>query len=568
MSPPGVYARMFCMNELYYGDCLTIMQDLAPASVDLIYLDPPFNSKRDYNAIYKDGTGRPLPDLIENFEDVWTLDNQRERAIRQMPIQMRAAGLDDAAAEFLKTWMGALRKTQPSLLAYLSYMAERLVLMRGILKPTGSIYLHCDPTASHYLKALMDAIFGHGNFQNEVIWKRTGAHGGANRWGPVHDVLLFYSKGAGHTWNRVYQDYDPSYLEDYYRYEDGRGRYRLVTLTGPGTTKGESGKPWRGVDPTKSGRHWAVPLTALESAYPDKSTKDLSIQERLDLLNNAGLIYWPKRGKIPQQKRYSSEAPGVPIQDICADIRPIGSHAKERLGYATQKPLALLDRIIRASSNEGDVVFDPFCGCATTLEAAHHLKRRWIGIDIAIHAIRRVAQVRLEERLSLKEGLDFIVDGVPCTLEGAHDLWMRDKYHFQKWAIEEVDGFVTTRKTVDGGIDGRLYFDLPGQRELQSMVIEVKGGKNVNISVVRDLRGVLARDDALMAGLIVLEELSDRKRRNFAQEMAQAGELRHEEKYYPKMQLLTVKEILEGKRFNTPYAARGRSIDPTISLLQ
>ncbi len=259
--------------------------------------------------------------------------------------------------------------------------------------------------------------------------------------------------------------------------------------------------------------------------------------------------------------------PGPRTQSIWDDIARIPNTSKERLGYATQKPLALLERIIKASSNEGDVVFDPFCGCATTLEAAHHLKRRWIGIDIAIHAIKRVAKVRLEDRLGLREGTDFEIEGVPHTLEGARDLWGRDKYHFQKWAIEQIDGFVTSRKTADGGIDGRLYFSLLDRRDLQSMVLEAKGGRNVNINVVRDLRGTMERESAPMAGLIVMDDLGPRKTANFKREMATAGDLEVNGVLYPRMQMLTVPEILEGKRFETPSVAKGRGIaEPLLPL--
>ena len=227
----------------------------------------------------------------------------------------------------------------------------------------------------------------------------------------------------------------------------------------------------------------------------------------------------------------------------------------------------MLERIIKASSNEGDIVFDPFCGCATTIEAAHNLNRQWIGIDIAIHAIKRVAQVRLKDRLGLIEGKDFIIDGVPRTLEGAKDLWERDKYHFQKWAVEEVNGFVTSKKSADGGIDGRLYFgDIATEDALKSMVIEVKGGKNVGISVVRDLRGVLERDNAAMAGLIIMDELGPQKARNFHREMAQAGDIEIGQKAYPRMQMLIVKEIFEGKLFETPNA-RGKHSKVQHSLL-
>ena len=545
------------MNRLYYGDCLTVMQGMGSASVDLIYLDPPFNSQCNYNAIYKDETGRPLPDQIEAFCDMWELDEERERVIRHMPILVREAGVSDAVAEFWRLWMNALRATQPRLLAYLSYMVERLLPMKRLLRPAGSIYLHCDPTASHYIKVMMDAIFGHDNFRNEIVWRRTGAHGRAKRWGPIHDTLLFYSKSKRYTWNRTYQDYDPEYVEKSYKHEDEHGRYRLVLLTGPGPRQGSSGSPWRGIDPAP--RHWELP--------PDRSLPNrfefpvgyaqMNCQERLDILDKQGIIEWPERGSIPNYKRYLSVAPGNPVQDIIFDIRPAGGN--ERLGYDTQKPVALLKRIISVSTNAGDVVFDPFCGCATTLEAAHTLGRQWIGVDIAIHAVKRVAAVRLRDRLKLVSGKDFTIEGVPRNLEGAQDLWSRDKYHFQKWAVEQVDGFVTSKRTADGGIDGRIYFDVLGERDLQSMVLEVKGGKNVTIADLRALHSVLEREEAMMAGLIIMHPLGATKERNFRQLMAEAGdlEIRDRARPFPRMQLLTVEEILTGKTFNTP-GARGR----------
>ena len=547
------------MNRLYYGDCLTILQNDVPlSSVDLIYLDPPFNSNQDYHAIYRDETGRPLPDQIEAFCDQWTLDAERERVIRSIPVLLREAGIDDSVAQFWKTWMNALRHTQPGLLAYLTYMVERLIWMKGLLKPTGSIYLHCDPTASHYIKVMLDGIFGHKNFRSEIVWKRTSAHNRAKRWGPVHDIILFYSRSGKYTWNPVYQEYDAQYLAKNYRHEDSKGKYRISDLTGPGTRGGSSGLPWGGYDPTTTGRHWELP--------PDKSLPDwfvwpdgyseMTVQQRLEILDSQGLIYWPPRGKVPSFKRYLDSMEGTPAQDIIYDINP--ASGEEHLGYDTQKPVALLERIIRASTNPDDVVLDPFCGCASTLEAAHNLGRQWIGIDIAIHAIKRVAKVRLEDRLRLVEGQDFEIHGWPQNVEGAEDLWGRDPYQFQKWAVEQVDGFVTSRKTADGGIDGRLYFGLPNRPDLASMVIEVKGGKNVGISTVRDLRGVLERDEAEMAGLIVLHELGSRKSANFEREMASSGDMEVLGKPYPKMQVLTIQEILDGKLFNTPGAV-GRS---------
>ena len=544
------------MNRLYYGDCLTIMQEWPLACVDLIYLDPPFNSNRQYNAIYKDETGRPLPDQIEAFCDMWELDSERESAIRAMPVLMRESGIDDAIAEFWRLWMNALRGTQPRLLAYLSYMAQRLLIMYRILKPTGSVYLHCDPTASHYIKALMDAIFGHTNFRSDITWRRINPTGrGSKRYANNADNILYYVKGKTFTWNQPHTPHDPAYVDKMYRHRDSAGRlYRLDNLKGAGLRNGDSGQPWRGVDPSDTGSHWAVPNAALP-----ESAKSLSTQEKLDCLDDIGRIYWPPTGKVPSYKRYLDEMPGTPVDTIWDDIKSIGSNAKERMGYATQKPVALMDRIIKASSNPGDVVLDPFCGCATTLEAAHSLGREWIGIDIAIHATKRVARVRLTERLGLVEGQDFTVEGVPRTVEGAQDLWERDKYHFQKWAVEQTDGFVTTKRSADGGIDGRVYFAVPHAQDLQSMVIEVKGGANPSIRDLRALKGVLDYDTALMAGLIIMEPLGTVKARNFARFMADAGSLEILGIEYPKMQLLTVAEILDGKRFATPTVS-GRHV--------
>ena len=554
------------MNRLYYGDNLTIMVEMPSHAVDLIYLDPPFNSNREYNAIYKDETGRPLPDQVEAFNDMWELDDERERAIRTMPVLMRENGIDDDTAEFWKLWMKALRGTQPRLLAYLSYMAQRLLVMQRLLKPTGSLYLHCDPTASHYIKALMDAIFGHQNFRNEIIWRRISAHNSARRWGPIHDTLLFYSRGDNYTWNRLFQDYDKEYLDRFYRHSDARGRFRLSDLTAPGTRQGASGQSWRGINPTDKGRHWGVPQkgTLHDDFNPPSGYAQMTVQERLDVLDSAGFVHWPSRGSMPSYKRYLDDSEGPPLQDIIWDISPIGAQAAERLGYATQKPVALLERIIASSSNPGDVVLDPFCGCATTMEAAQKLGRDWIGIDIAIHAIKRVARVRLTERLGLVEGEDFTVEGVPRTVEGARDLWRRDKYHFQKWAVEQVEGFVTTKRSADGGVDGRVYFAVPHAQELQSMVIEVKGGVNVGINVLRELKGVFDYDSALMAGLIIMEPLGTVKARNFAKFMAEAGTLEILGIEYPRMQLLTVEEILDGKRFATPTVAGRHETTPRL----
>ena len=316
--------------------------------------------------------------------------------------------------------MNALRGTNPRLLAYLTYMVERLLPMRGILKPTGSIYLHCDPTASHYIKVMMDAIFDHKNFKNEIIWSYRRWPTKARKYQSMHDVILFYAMSGHNTFNVGYEPPSESTMKRF------------------------------------KGKQHKRDLKAKRNIYLDEAYQGAANARRV--------------GTLPV----------------------IAAVAKERMGYATQKPLALLNRIIETSTNEGDVVFDPFCGCATTLEAAHRLGRRWIGIDIAIHAVKRVARVRLQDRLGLVEGTDFEVQGAPRNVEGARDLWTRDKYNSpENWAVEEVDGFVTTKRTADGGVDGRLYFGLPNDRDLSSMVIEVKGGKSVAIESLRALRGVL-----------------------------------------------------------------------------
>ena len=267
---------------------------------------------------------------------------------------------------------------------------------------------------------------------------------------------------------------------------------------------------------------------------------------------------------FPQLKRYLEELPGQAVHEIWTDIPNINPQAKERLGFQTQKPLELMKRIIETSSRPGDMVLDPFCGCATTIEAAHRLGRNWVGIDIAVHAVKRVAQVRLQERLGLVLGEDFEIEGVPLTLEGAQDLWQRDRYHFQKWAVEQIDGFVTTKKSADGGIDGRIYFAVPDEPDLQSMVVEVKGGQSVNIGDWRSLRGVLDANTALLAGLITMHPITGTKLKNFRRYAADLEPLQVMGVEYPRMQILSVEEILNGARFRTPSVAGQHTLEPRL----
>lgn len=301
------------MNRLYYGDNLTIMQKMPKSSVDLIYLDPPFNSKKNYNMMYKNMTGKPVPEQVDAFCDTWELDAEKEEVAKTMPVLMREHGVEDYYVQFWSLWIKALRHTQPHLLAYLIYMVQRLLHMKTILRNTGSIYLHCDPTASHYIKVMMDGIFGHSNFQNEVIWKRTSSHGGQKRWGPVHDTLLFYTKGDKFCWNPTHQSYEKEYIESKYGQSDERGPYMIDNLTGAGKTDGDSGRPWRGVNPSDIGRHWAVPRADIIALVGEKAASTMTLQERLDLLESEGLIVWPKRVKahgigLPRFKRILDKA--------------------------------------------------------------------------------------------------------------------------------------------------------------------------------------------------------------------------------------------------------------------
>ena len=292
-------------NTLYYGDNLEVLKLHIPdESVDLMYLDPPFKSNQDYNVLFAEKNGSDSAAQIQAFEDTWRWDMSAAEAFEEI---VEAGGEVSQVMQAFRTFLGS-----NDMLAYLSMMAPRLIELQRVLKQTGSIYLHCDPTASHYIKVMMDGIFGHKNFRNEVIWRRTGAHGRAKRWGPIHDTILFYTMSNKYTWNRVFEEYDPEYIEKFYTKNDEHGQYGHVTLDGPGIRTGDSGKPWREIDPTKKGRHWKVPPDrALPEwfEHPDGYSK-LTIQERLDVLDGQGLIYWPERGTVPQYKRYLGVSEG------------------------------------------------------------------------------------------------------------------------------------------------------------------------------------------------------------------------------------------------------------------
>ena len=362
-------------GAVWTGDNLPVMRGMNSQSVDLIYLDPPFNSKRHYEApIGSKAAGAA-------FKDAWTLDDVDVHEHGEL------ADRNPAAYSVIEAARQAHGKGMQS---YLVMMAVRLLEMKRLLRATSSIYLHCDPTASHYLKLLMDGVFGHVGFVNEIVWKRTSAHSSAKGWGPVHDTILFYG-GPEYQWNRTFQPYDAEYVENFYRHHDDKGRFRIGDLTASGPRNGESGMPWRGIDP--GSRHWAP-----SRSFPGGEVLPASTHAALDALDDMGRVHWPERGGKPGFKRYLHEMPGSAVQDVVTDIRPLSHAAKERTGYPTQKPLALLDRIIKASSNEGDMVLDPFCGCATALVAADRLQRQWAGIDLSPLAVKLVDERIAEDR--------------------------------------------------------------------------------------------------------------------------------------------------------------------------
>jgi len=420
------------------------------------------------------------------------------------------------------------------MLAYLVMMAPRLAELRRVLKPTGSIYLHCDPTASHYLKMLMDAVFGQGNFLNEISWRRSQTRSSISKiYKRAHDILLFFSRSDSYTFDMQYKSLSETSLKIYSKLDD-RGRYRLVPLVVSGRRNGETGLPWRGIDPNKSGKsgsHW------------------ITIPSKLDEYEKKGLVVWPqKTGGLPQLKYYLDDNKGVPVTDFWDDIDLISSSSAESLGYPTQKPEALLERIIKASSNEGDLVLDPFCGCGTTIAAAQKLKRAWIGIDITHLAI-----TLMKKRLLDTFGTEakFKVLGEPTSLPDAAALAESDPYQFQYWALGLVGARPEEEKRgADKGIDGKIIFqgDAPGVFE--TVILSVKAGQHIPANAVRDLRGVLDGEKAAIGILISMQDPTGPMK----QEAVTAGffESKTWGKRYPKVQLLTIADLLGGKGIEMP----------------
>lgn len=513
-------------NVLYYGDNLDILKRyIKDESVDLIYLDPPFNSNQNYNVLFAEQNGSRSGAQIKAFEDTWRWDQNAEAVYQEV---VESGGRVSEVMQAFRKFLG-----ENDVMAYLAMMAPRLVELRRVLKATGSIYLHCDPTANHYLKMLMDAIFGAKYFRNEIIWKRTSAHSSANRYGAVHDVLLFYTKSDSYRWNQVYQSYDPLYVETFFEHQDEDGRrWKRMDITGAGVTQaGPSGKPWRGIDVTAKGRHWAYN------------------HEELDRLDKEGKIHWPrKEGGMPRLKQYLDEMPGVPLQDVWVDIRPIHNLSQERQGYPTQKPEALLERIIESSSQPGETILDPFCGCGTTVAVAQRLNRRWIGIDITCLAVTLMKNRLLD---MFGEQVRYEVMGEPVDIHDAQTLAGQDPYQFQWWALGLVGARpVEQKKGADQGIDGRLYFhdEKDAKGKTKQIVISVKAGK-VSVSHIRDLRGVLEREQAQIGILISMNNPTSAMKK----EAASAGFYDSPwDGKHPKIQILTIEEILAGKKIDCP----------------
>ncbi|MBM3142999.1 MAG: site-specific DNA-methyltransferase [Chloroflexi bacterium] len=513
-------------NVLYYGDNLEILRKYIPDnSINLIYLDPPFNSKKSYNILFKENDTQWSPAQIKAFEDTWHWDIKAEATYQEIITKapMSLAKLISAMREGI----GA-----NDVMAYLVVMATRLIELHRVLKPTGSLYLHCDPTMSHYIKIILDQIFGAANFRNEIIWKRTTSHGdwkqGARQLGRVHDTILFYAKSSNNTWNTPFTPFSAEQIEQQYYKVDANGRrFRLVTPTAkkPG---GDTLYEWKGVRPPK-GRYWAYS------------------KGKMAEMDRQGLLYYSSTGQ-PYIIYYLDERPGVAAQSVWTDITPMSPTSKERLGYPTQKPEALLERIIQSSSNEGDIVLDPFCGCGTALVAAHKLNRRWIGVDIT-HLAIAVMKRRLRDHFP---GIQFKVIGEPADLPSAKELARQNRYQFQWWALSLIGArpLGEKKKGADKGIDGVIPFPDDGGKKLKRVVMQVKSG-HVGVRDIRELKTVASNDPI---GILLSLEPPTQPMKT---EAAETGfyESPLWQRKFPRLQILTIEEILAGKLPDIPMPA-------------
>ncbi len=535
-------------RTLFFGDNLRVLREKFPSDegyFDFIYLDPPFNSQQTYNVLFKEGLV-DSPAQVAAFEDTWhwTVETQA---------QFHELVSDPRYSQRISDVMLGMEKVvgHNDVLAYLTMMTVRLVELYRVLKETGSLYLHCDPTASHYLKVILDAVFGPKKFRTEIIWKRTTAHSdskqGRRQHGRIHDTIFFYTKSDEWTWNTTHQDYNASYVDTKYKYiEEGTGRrYRLDNLTGPGgAAKGNPQYDVMGVT-----RFWRYS------------------RERMEQLIEEGRIIQTKPGAVPQYKRYLDEMKGVSLQDVWTDVDPINSQAKERLGYPTQKPEALLARILETSTKVGDWVLDPFGGCGTTAAAAEKLGRNWVIIDITTLAINLVKR-RIEAHYPDVK-LDMTVEGYPADLAGARELFSRDPFEFEYWCCDLVEARPAGAKSrgkmkgADRGIDGLITLIEPtpaGKTVYHHVLVQVKGG-HPSAAQVRDFRGTIVRERALGGVFVTLEDPT----KPMIQEAVEAGMFDYEltGRSYPVIQIMTVDKLLGGRRPDLPnvvaYAKRAAS---------
>ncbi|MBN1286544.1 MAG: restriction endonuclease [Anaerolineae bacterium] len=519
-------------NTLFYGDNLAVLREHIPGeSVDLIYLDPPFNSNRNYNILFKDESGFDSEAQITAFEDTWhwgrTAAQTYDELITQAPD--RVARVVDA----LRAMVGFNQ-----MMAYLVMMAARLIELYRVLKPTGSLYLHCDPSASHYLKIVLDAIFGNGGFVNEIIWQRTAVKGDVRRkYGAVHDVLLFYAKGENYRFESQYVEANESYRARFkYDDNDGRGPYQSAPLDSPNPRPNLT-YSYKGYDPPAKG--WRVSREVMEQ------------------LDAEGRLIFPetKQGRI-RRKVYLNEQDGPKAVDVWTDIPPLQATSAERLGYPTQKPLALLERIIEASTDPGDWVLDPFCGCGTAIVAAQQFGRRWIGIDVT-HLSVALQKYRLEDMFGLKPKSDYAVVGEPTDAAGARQLAQENRFQFEWWALSlvraqpsgGVAGSRKGKKGSDKGIDGIIPFKEGPKRE--RALVQVKSGR-VSVRDIRDLGGTVERENAALGVLITLEKPTGHMER----EANAAGFYTSPSwgRAYPRIQILTIEELLAGAHVEMPPA--------------
>lgn len=514
-------------NRLYYGDNLEVLRRaVATESVDLVYLDPPFNSARNYNVIFARHAEHDASAQIEAFSDTWEWTADTERLYDECVNSVNSLPL--SVIDVLTAFRIILGENDAS--AYLVNMAPRLVELHRVLKPAGSLYLHCDQTMSHYLKILLDAIFGAQNFRSDITWLRTTTHNDAKRWSPNADQILYYGKSNEVTWNPIHLPHDASYIADKYRYIDDDGRrYQLDNITSPNPRPNLTYE-WKGHQPPENGWRYS--------------------KERMAELDNAGLIWYPDdKSKRPRLIRYLDEQLGSAAGNVWTDIKPINSQAGERLGYPTQKPLALLERIISASSNPGDVVLDPFAGCGTAIDAAQKLGRHWIGIDITYIAIDLIEK-RLRHTYGKSITDSYEADGIPRDLASAEALFKRSPFDFERWAVSLLDATPHERakQRGDKGVDGVARFEYSqsaGVRKHGRIIISVKGGQQLNPAMVRDLGGTMQTQRAELGVLITLAQPT----RGMLDVANTSGYWERPDNHqsFPRIQVVTISELLEGR---------------------